>query len=395
MAVLNNSISYMPPTGLRLFENNLAAITMWLAQSTDIVLTPNEPDTEFLKIIASIGAPMPRFLSLLQLNRSNDALTELRPWGWSREIHHRLRLLKHRCSEHYQASPNAEWQTSYQAFFSRSTGVQLSNEIINISRPLSHIRIPHLPLQANSVDELKKQVNYFNGKVVLKAPWSSSGRGIQKIDTTKNRQPDYFWAQGIIKQQGFILVEPLLNKLHDLSFHYHIFPEGEVKYLGHNFFITDDAGRFKGSYIDAFPVQIINTNELDDLTKAIIVTSETLKTALAKMALHNHYTGPVGIDALWYEAENGQRQMHPSIEINLRHTMGLINIQLRQYIHPSSTASWQISHSQSPLWSETYSNIKNQRDWQMHEGKITSGCLPLTPGNAKFGAWASILPKRF
>lgn len=150
---------------------------------------------------------------------------------------------------------------------------------------------------------------------VLKAPWSSSGRGIRYVGTLNTQTRN--WASNIIKHQGGIMIEPYYNKVKDFALEFR--STGEcVKFAGLSLFDTSN-GAYTGNIIASehdkrqMIGKYISTELIDFLAdKAAALLSE---------GIGGFYSGPLGIDMM-IVAEGGKLKVHPCVELNLRRTMG-------------------------------------------------------------------------
>jgi hypothetical protein len=55
------------------------------------------------------------------------------------------------------------------------------------------------------------------GSYVMKAPWSSSGRGIRYLTNQDHWLRNQTWARNVIERQGGIMLEPYYNKVKDFG----------------------------------------------------------------------------------------------------------------------------------------------------------------------------------
>jgi hypothetical protein len=210
---------------------------------------------------------------------------------------------------------------------------------------------------------------------VIKTPWSSSGRGIQMA--TMRDKINLQWIGGAIKQQGFVIAEQLLNKLFDMSFQFVIGANGEAEYLGHTFFCTDDSGNYKYSSIEAFPIEITNRIDIGILKDGIAQASQLLKNSLENLKLNQHYTGPIGIDAMIYLDSHHEIKLDPCIELNIRYTMGHYTIKMRQKLHPTALGTWKIEFINPTNWKQTLNDHTKQHPVVMRDNKIHKGFVLL------------------
>jgi hypothetical protein len=194
-----------------------------------------------------------------------------------------------------------------------------------------------LPQTCSSVSEVEALLGE-RGSIVLKAPFSSSGRGIQMLRKKHLNSSLKAWIGSILEKQSFLMAEHLHEKLCDFSFHFKVLSGKTPEFLGTVFFNTNSNGQFNGCYIWQHP----NTeyNEIVDhaITLGLI---ENLKQAL--IAEYAGYSGFIGVDAMLIKQDLGIR-IHPCVEINPRHTMGLLTLKLRESIS-NSEAYWEMVFS--------------------------------------------------
>lgn len=154
---------------------------------------------------------------------------------------------------------------------------------------------------------------------VMKAPWSSSGRGIRYLTHPDHWLRNQTWARNIIERQGGIMVEPYYNKVKDFGMEFLAHADGSVTYEGLSLFQTIN-GAYSGSIIDTeaekqmileryVPAQLLETT----LNTICEVLSHNLK---------NRYQGPLGVDMMIVADADNQLRLHPCVELNLRRTMG-------------------------------------------------------------------------
>jgi hypothetical protein len=387
LAIANDSVSYMPPTLLRQFEKDLAYILLWIAKPNDIVVCDQSPSEKFHNTLIDNKIQILQFQSLKKLQNQAQHFNEIKPWGWSRALHQSIKLIKPLCSSQFQQSANANWQTSNKLSFSRLTTNQLIQVLLPEIENNPLFSIPHRPITVRSMPQVMDALDCLNGQAVFKTIWSSSGRGILMVDQNNNRPLDEIWLKSALKQQGTLIAEPLLTKLADLSFHFHLEASGKVTYLGHTFFKTDQQGKFKGCYLETQPEEIFNIPQNNNLQKVIQLTPHLLQSALQQLSIHQYYSGPIGIDTIWHQAAQGSFALHPAIEINQRHTMGFVNLHLRRHFHPQATGYWEIAQFEAGGFDQFCQSSSAKHPLQQSDNKIITGFIPLIPETGKFGAW--------
>lgn len=144
---------------------------------------------------------------------------------------------------------------------------------------------------------------------------------------------------------------------------------GCVTYRGLSIFATDAAtGQYRGNVVDTQDnLEAILSKRLE------CGKTESLRRALAEAIeaiIAPEYDGPVGID-LFVTEQNGLRLVHV-VESNLRWTMGFVALGLARYVNNQAVFEiipGDISASCKPV---------------VHNGKLSSGSLALTPPGGDF-----------
>ena len=170
----------------------------------------------------------------------------------------------------------------------------------------------------DSLDGVRMQLDRL-GRVVVKAPWSSSGRGVRFVEGALT-PADEGWMKNIIARQGSVMVEPYYKKVEDFGMEFMSDGEGGVDYLGLSVFETHN-GAYTGNILasEEEKMKIISVYIPKDLLNIIrekitVLTSEVFK---------GKYQGPFGVDMMVVARDDGDGfLLHPCVEINLRRTMG-------------------------------------------------------------------------
>lgn len=164
-------------------------------------------------------------------------------------------------------------------------------------------------------------------EAVLKAPWSSSGRGVRMVSAPLHSSV-LQWALGVMRRQGSLMVEPLYHKVADFGMEFSANAEG-FTYLGLSLFDTSGT---------AYTGNLLATEE-EKRAKLARYLSPTQIDSLRQLVLHclkaispRFRLGPFGIDMMIVRKEDGKTRVHPCVEINFRRTMGHVAIALQQRI---------------------------------------------------------------
>lgn len=201
-----------------------------------------------------------------------------------------------------------------------------------------------LPRLTSSVDKTIGEVEIFddytsltqylqpkeNGlayQYVLKAPWSSSGRGLRFVDMNHEGISTHLkgWIKNVIDKQKYITAEPYYSKVCDFGMEFYAHKDGTIDYLGLSVFNTTN-GAYTGN------VLADETQKEKILSKYVSTTClknirDIIKNIMSS-ALKDVYTGLFGVDMMILNTG----YIHPCVELNLRQTMGHVSLTLTQKV---------------------------------------------------------------
>ena len=220
------------------------------------------------------------------------------PWGWNNVL--KTQLLKAGIPE----------------------GLMPDDSRLEVWRQLQH-RSTLLPLQPESRavtlrEEVEAMLSLYGG-VVLKAPWSGSGRGLRWIGGQMTPH-DIRWMDKVVREQRCAIAEPRRRVADDFALEYRV-QDGCLLFEGYSLFLSE-----QGVYRS-------NLLLCDEAIADRVGFTADRKTDLEDwLALHiaPHYEGPLGVDCI--RTEDGAVYVS---ELNLRHTMGLLAHSYLQQ-HPES-----------------------------------------------------------
>lgn len=197
-------------------------------------------------------------------------------------------------------------------------------------RLLSHRRLaatllPQLRLEGTvgesfactTVQEVETLLLHY-GQLVLKAPWSSSGRGLRFLSKAHTLQAQLTgWLHNIVRAQGCVMAEPYYNKVKDFGMEFHADSRGHVTYQGLSLFHTSN-GTYTGNILatEKTKKEMISSYLSVDLLNSI----QALICKKTEQMFKDVYTGPFGIDMM--VVGGNPCLLHPCVELNLRRTMG-------------------------------------------------------------------------
>lgn len=393
LAVANESPYYMAPAKLRQFEKELGALPGLLASPHDYVLTHQPPTPHDTDRLQEAGFQLPQYLdletALSDADFQNLPKGALIPWGWSPVAHQLLAPLKPGCSEAFNSLPISQWQPIHRELYSRTNALAVLSEILNKGLNESLLPLKALPVICTNHDQIIAQQQRW-GKVVVKSPWSSSGRGLQVLRPGEYNQTNRQVITGFLKQQGCVMVEPWHNKIMDLSFQFYSHGDGTIEARGITSFMTDHTGHYLGNYVTERP-PFLPQEVKEFLDQQLKTIKQSLWDALIKNPIATDYAGWFGVDAMVYTDESGWLKFHPCVEINCRLTMGAITLKLRDHLAEHSTGMFQIINGRDKTFEPFCNEQKEKFPLMIEDRKIVSGFLPLTPVDPESASGAYLI----
>lgn len=372
MAVQNNSVSYQPPLRLQEFERAMSSLMMFISQEGDYVVG-EAPDDELLLFWKERGVYLPQFVS------KNDAISLIKdgailiPWGGSRQLYYSYGL-KHK-SEQYT--------DLMRCFFSRELSVVLEDTVCRLCQGRNNLKqydIEERSVLVTERDIMERRVKM--GNCVVKSLWSSSGRGVQLVREQCHIEPAIVWARGKIRHDGGVVCEPFYKRLGEFTTLIEIYEDGRIEYLGTNYFEADEAGRFGKELIG----QNILTREEEQEVGQILIE------AMSRLNWVEKYIGKIGVDGMVYNDKRGERKVRICTEVNMRHTMGNINLSVARCFSPKVKATWQIEQFDNAMsWARFCKEMDSRFPLVLDDkNRIECGFFRLSSLGYNYGAWGIV-----
>lgn len=352
MALASGSPYYMAPASIKKMASDLAMLPVWYADEGSAVLLADDRQVEWLRKECALPLPMEGWVEI------PEEKVEVMPWGWNPALLHRL-------GDDIRARVDVD---AIRRLSSRRTAVDL----------LPKLRMDGTEGEScwlTSVDEVCAFAMKHD-KVLLKAPWSGSGKGIQPLCG----QPDdnlKGWTRRIIASQGGVVGEPFYQKVKDFAMEFKTSVSG-VKFVGYSLFEADARGIYKENVLASD--ESIGRKLSEYVPGALLnVIKERLQTEL-QWLLKNDYQGYLGVDMMVIRTADGYA-VHPCVEVNLRTNMGVVSrLFFERHVWGEVMGRYVIEYFPRP--GEAYrfhEEMKEKRPLRLREGKIETGYLSLTP----------------
>ena len=313
LALAANLSNFTAPHAGRQLRADLGFIPAIWAAANDFVLVENVEDAErrFLRLTRR---PFGRFIAKELLCKLQFSAVDV--WGWDLAI--RAYLL--RWGVDAAVMPTVTQIDAIRQLSHRRYAMQL----------LERLQMPGTIGCACETDQMEMIADRLQSgeHLVVKAPWSSSGRGVRFMEGDMNIY-DNGWVRHVIEKQGSVMVEPYYNKVKDFGMEFVSDGKGIVSYVGLSLFQTSN-GAYTGNILASEDEKehMISRYISVDLLKAIRQKTCTMMGVLLK----DRYAGAFGIDMMVVRRDDGDGfLLHPCVEINLRRTMGHVAISLTEH----------------------------------------------------------------
>ncbi|GAB1453547.1 hypothetical protein MASR2M47_36030 [Draconibacterium sp.] len=392
-AVANQNANWQPKQILQKMEADLSTLPMFFGGKNDYILVDGIPSLEFIASLQALETDIPNFVLKKGLPQNPEIINlqknKLLPWGWSPAAHKLLYLLKESCSNEFKKSQVYNWKPEHREIASRKFALGILKQLQSTLKPELILPAEHTPIicttQADFETALKKW-----GKVMVKAPWSSSGRGLQPITKTPVHPKVWEKLMATVKEQGFALAEPLLNKALDLALLFEL-KKGKVEYLGTSYFYTNNKGQYEGNYLNRLP-DSIEKRILDFADYIVGQIRQPIINALENSEMAIFYEGVFGVDTLIYFDEDNKLKINPCLEINVRHTMGLLALRLEKLISKHKKGVFSTYFQPGKSFYDFKYEMEEKHPVKILDNKIESGFFALTEArpDTLFGAFIMV-----
>lgn len=315
IALAHGSRFFTAPRAGRQLRADLGFLSVLWAGEGDYVLVADREKAEYALRQLGLYKDGVTLVEVEDLRKAALRIDRVCPWGWDAALKNELQRLgvalgampSDECLENCRQLSHRKWSQ----YMLRQIRCHLSDD-----------RLVGKSVLLDNELALCEQLKLWPLSV-LKAPWSSSGRGVRFVDGGAT-EAIMSWAVGIMRQQGALMVEPFYDKVQDFGMEF--MADGHsVSYVGLSIFGTRGSaytGNMLASEEDKLAVlsRYINIGLLDKVRDALCV--------LFSKELFSAYVGPLGVDMMIVRGDECVFCVHPCVEVNLRMTMGHVAIKL-------------------------------------------------------------------
>ncbi len=311
-ALASGSTFYTPPAKIKAMRASMALLPARWARPGEAILLLDDPSVP-VETLRDYETAVNKCLTIVTPHSQTHARTgeaasahfrEFKPvpWGWNPALRHYLAEI----GIPEEKMPSVSDVATIRLLSHRRTASQINTLLGS----------PHIAAELKSLEEVEA-FTARNPRAWLKAPWSSSGRGVINCADLEPRHiiP---WARGIIRRQGSVMAETPADRILDFATEWTCH-DGMADFEGFSVFSTSSRGKYHGNLeLPQSELEKVIKNAVPAWDSEII---ERQKEALEAIVA-GHYSGPAGIDMI---AER-DGSLRPCIELNLRMTMGFATL---------------------------------------------------------------------
>ena len=363
MALALGQKHYNPPKNIVRFSEDLSLLLLWYAEAGDCVLIRQEVPGDWLQAEREQLRLGVSWLPLEQYWRRSAATDLLFPWGWSYSIYNEWR------------KKGKSKQSIDCEMIRNLSGRNWVCEVLSIP----YIKETVLPAGFVCPQILKsyEAVSSFvlqQQNAVLKAPWSSSGKGLYWTDGTLTPSLKH-WVMNVLEQQGFVMGEMKCDKVVDFAMEFTC-EKHTCSFLGYSFFITEN-GKYKGNWLESDDTMERYLETYVDRRQLVEV--QFLLQQFFTQHVVEYYQGCLGVDMMIIQ-QDGAYYLHPCVEINLRMNMGIVSHSIyEKYICKKSHGKFYVtSYATHDELVAFHRQMKEANPLVFEDGTVKSGYMNLT-----------------
>lgn len=332
--------TYHPDKARIAIAESLELLAGFLARRDDVLLVRRPPSEPHLAKLARCGLGMPE-IEVLDRDGAIDPagllvarkINALRPWSIAPDLASRLAGLRPGLADDQTLAP---WTAETRGLFSKVEQVRSLGRWMGPSHPCSTTE--------ELGDALEELQALGHREFLLKRAFSTAGSGLTPL---RNEDLPDLLARPLapaIVDEGGILLEVRHDRVFDFSVQYRL-EGGSLRFVGFVEQVIHGLGGYRGSlcrskFCRALDAELARF--LMDECLPLYDAAGELAADLTAWATARDHEGPLGIDAYVHRTAEGRLALRPICEVNPRHTMGLVALELKRRIAPGRDLAFSI-----------------------------------------------------
>ena len=365
MALAFGGAFYTPPPLPAMLRHDLRLLPIWMAGADEAVMADNVPAQWIRQTATQINGVCTNIVARQDIRHADYSFS---PWGWSPSLRRELVA----AGANDSSLPSRDRIEQIRELSHRRSSIIIHNAV---NQAIGYQLAP-TPVELHSFEAVR-QFAAANPGCFLKAPWSSSGKGIFRAVDADALALER-WCNGVLRRQGSILAEKPLDSLLDFAMEFKI-DNGKASFVGYSVFANNSQSSFSSCIIGSEShLESLIVDVLGD-AKLLSNVRNALSPILEKL-IGSCYSGFLGIDMMVY-THNGTPQLCPCIEINLRCTMGVVAaIISSRFVAPGTTGSFHVDFFKTSAELKAHCQaLAAQNPAKIAHGRMESGFFELTP----------------
>ena len=356
-ALIGRAAPSVPPKLPARLVEDLETLPQFLCRQDDIVVVRNLPSTAFLQSIRRAGFPLPEFIrtngdpAALRESLADRKLGGLRPWAWGPDSLRLLDPLSALLGEGIRTAGQACHEAIIPLYAKSWSSAFLRSLLEEAGPPSWLCRTDEAGLTVASLDEALDVIgrirNSGHHRLVVKQSCGLAGRNAIRLWEPALSDAQIRWMEAALQAGLTLVIEPWLDRVIDFSIQFEAGSKG-LRLCGHTGLLNDHRGQFRGNWAhpnhrSRLPPEVIRLIRPGvRSTDAVYELFEVIRRRLEAETLARDYQGPIGIDAFLYRGADGAIRLKPVVEINPRHTMGRLTIELMRQVGPGRAGFFRI-----------------------------------------------------
>lgn len=344
--------NFTPGKFRAMLASDLANLPQFLARQGDVVLVPQRPSVEFLSGLKQASFLLPEFVELKAIPElAQRKLGRLRPWAWGPDS---VALLAPLFAQVTDAARQEDecFNAGIASLYSKAWSAAFLGQVLQALPAEPWLSPPaEVGVTVNSYDEALAAISAIRARghhrVVVKEAFGLAGSNALRLWEYELLETQQRWLAGAMALGRQLVVEPWLERVVDFSVQLEM-ETGGLKLIGYTGLRTDKRGQFMANWAEPefarrLPGEMLAAFREDpgasrQLPRFYLELLPRLETELRRL----RYLGPLGIDAFVYRDAEGHHRLKPVVEINPRHTMGRLTLELMRQVAPGSYGRFRI-----------------------------------------------------
>jgi hypothetical protein len=277
----------------------------------DCVELSSKPPVDFLESVHLIRGFVPEVISNPDEFSRHPVFDEFKPWGFGRSAWEHMDSLPVTWRRRPPFGPNLHRERLFSKAYWKGIlggpGRVLASGI--------------------EIDGWLREMRFNGEAALIKSARGTSGRGHLRVEPEMSGDPALrAKLMQRIAREGELVAEPFHAKLADFSAQYEILPGGKVVEFEPRIFFTDSRFQYRGAMLGK--TGIPGSGVMECILRDESAWRQVHRRVLGHL-LELGYTGPLGVDAMVVQSAIGM-EVVPVIEVNVRHTMGRVALEIEK-----------------------------------------------------------------